>query len=187
MRRSGFTIAELLVSLTILSVLTLAVVLISSQLSAGYRLGSSHLELQGQARETVRRVTPFITSAVSAGQEAIYSPALGSSGPEVIFASSENWLDEPLPNFGDAGYPVYRVYRIRFDSQDLIMENLYSPAVEPRILARRLYDVEFTRPFAETVGVEVEVRGTVRSAVNQERDTVERLETLLQIPYYTAR
>lgn len=161
-RTGGHTLVELLVVLTVMSMITTAVVVMYKNAVNLFQMSSSKINLQSRAREAIKRIGPIVVSGVrpdQASSSAIMLPALmgeANATDSVVFSTTEDYLMAP-----SVGPPANRCalwttipspitqfyYRIRVDtagSSALILEkvtrsgNTYTAVanLNPRALLR---------------------------------------------------
>lgn len=212
-RRRGFTLPEMLVSMT-LSVLMLGVVVLLYQTGLWeYRHASGRIELVRKSRHLMGRVQPLLSSAikpVSAGsQEAIAFPDtfvddLHQTGESrVAFFTPVDFLVDPtLPTARELqANPDYHLYEIAMvpgaggNGNDVVLRKLVDEitpdvSVTPRLLSTGIDDfrVRYLRPGALEVQVTVTGQRITDEIV---RNTTEArtplnlvVNTIIQLPYY---
>jgi len=197
--RRGLSLVELLISLTVLLVLGTAMVQIYQVAQTAFQTGGGRIAMQQRARETLRRVVPYLSSAVPAseGAQAVAVPELDNTESFVLFTSPMDWIDGTAM---DPRTPTFRTYKIwfRVDDQDLTSGEkklwLYRVSTtDPnviearRALGKKLENVTFKRVTENCVQIEVTAKESVRAANFQTRDVTVILKTGVQIPYYALR
>ena len=134
MRKRGFTLPELLVSMGIMSTIMLILVAMYNTSYTSFRLGSSRMSLQDQARQCMNRITPYLASAVAPTDttDAIRSPGLTPSGTvyNVDFWTPNDFLNT------------------NFDS--LAIYNPDLPGYDPRSTTLYMYRIAFPDPGVQT-------------------------------------
>lgn len=129
--RKGFTIVELLVSMGLMAMVSVALLAIfaSAQTAIGY--GGARIELHGTGREMLRRISPYVMSAMynpanpdpGSSHDAVVSPASGATATSVVFTTTEDFLAANYPSPANSSMLVpnpdnlaYFTYRIRYVS-----------------------------------------------------------------------
>jgi prepilin-type N-terminal cleavage/methylation domain-containing protein len=189
MRSRGFTLPEVIVGMALLVLLGALLVNIYTMCLAVYRQGTARLELQQQAREFMRRIGPVLDTAVPPPglSEAIYSPTIGNSGTTVYFATTQNLIDPTKTNFNPR-QPTYDVYDVTYNAADqqIILEATYSPT-HFEVLAQGVYACQFDHLDEATVKVTMGIAAEVREAGGKTVTQSYPLQTVIELPYYTAK
>ncbi|MCE7874655.1 hypothetical protein DYH09_30390 [bacterium CPR1] len=189
MRRAAFTMAELLVAMALMGLISIALVNLYSMSVNTLRQGSGHLAMQQRVREAVRRVHPLLSTAIppNASQEAIYAPPAGPAAPAVTWSTTEDLLgNTPV----DPRAPSFRLYQLAFNAatSELVLSQLGPlPAPPARVVARNLNQVSFEHISLNTVRMVVQAQEQIRRAAGETTPSTYRSDTLLQIPYYTSQ
>lgn len=185
MRRRGLSLAEVLVAMGVMGLLSLALMNVFGVTMTTVRHGEGHLAMQQKARETMRRLEPILSTAIppTTTQEAIYAPTMGNTLPSVQWSSTEDL-------FGNAPIvpraPDFYLYEIIFNAGTLTMRRIDPPLADSRILGTNLTAVSFQRISLYTLRVQIEVQEQVRRAAGARETMSHRLETLIQLPYGTS-
>jgi len=185
--RKGLTLPELMISLGLIALLTLALTLVFHQSNRVAAMGGKRLDVQQAVRETLRRLAPLLESAVppGPGEPAILFPDEGDTALRIEFYSPTDLLGDQAV---DLRNPTFRLYKIEFSAPSLWLEQVDPPPTrEPRMLASRLHKAEFTVLDPGTVRIAVEAREKGKDARNQDRTFEERLETALHLPYFATQ
>lgn len=193
-RPAGLTLVEVLVSLAVLGVLSLALLRIYDVSRTAYATGTGRLTLQQAARQLVSRIGPQLVAAVppSEVEEAIYAPEAGSSASSIVFSVPQEPFDPRNPGF--------RKLRIgqRPDGAVVLDPNTILVESDDQVLARPLVDsrgnqvfkvdkLEFSVLSRNVVKISLDVSGQARGAQNKMMTQTLHLESLVQLPVYTTR
>lgn len=129
--RNALTLAELLVSISVFSVISLMLVYFFVYSKGVFATGSAHLELTERCRFAMSRITPLLCSTVdpsgSNSAVTIFAPpsvvpvATGASGTLIRLATSEDWCHPNFPGGLGSGLSAVadpstvriRLYQIR--------------------------------------------------------------------------
>lgn len=185
MRRRGLSLAEVLVAMAVMGVLSIALLNIFGLTMTSVRHGEGHLAMQMKAREAVRRLEPLLSTAIppTTTQEAIYLPAVGGSGTSIRWSSTEDLFGT---NAITPRAPHFYLYEINFAGGALTMRRIDPPGPDSRVLATNLDAASFEHLTLNTVRVQVQVSEQVRRAAGAHETLTQKLETLIQLPYYTS-
>lgn len=188
----GFTVAEMMVSLAVLGVLSLALAEVYHVSYTVFDNGSGRIVLEQRTREALRRVGPLLSGAVppTENQDAIIVPAIGNSASSVDFYTAEDLLGATV---FDPRNPAYLMFRIGWDGGgnlvlwrlDAARNALSTP--RPRVLARGLSGVRMTRTSLDAVTVQLTASTSVRTGRLQQRTVTYSLNAMVQLPYYGSR
>ncbi len=189
-RSRGLSLVELLVSISLFSVILVVFGVLYRIGNTNFRQGTTQVALNQSARLAAEHVLPYVTSAVPAGDGGVlYSPDANASQSDgevnsiyqLDFSSCLDFLSpDPAaaPGFADrrGGGAKYR-YRIRYDlnKEQLLLEKLdatTSPLVAtvvgpPKLLAKNLRRVTFERVDAG-VNLRIRVRATKKDGSFQD-------------------
>ncbi|MBM3464424.1 MAG: prepilin-type N-terminal cleavage/methylation domain-containing protein [Planctomycetes bacterium] len=203
----GMSLIELLVSLTVLALLGTALAQIYQTAQTAFLSGGGRIALQQRARETLRRLTPYVSCAVPAaeGAEAVTAPPVTPSPtPNTVLEYTS-----PMDLLGgapvDPRAPVSRKYRICFAEDpryptvtgtkpkiwlaqigtEIPSDN--AAIIGKRVLADQIDGFKVIRPTVNSVEITVTKNGTVKTARFQDRTISVSLKTSVQIPYYATR
>ncbi|MCA9794189.1 MAG: prepilin-type N-terminal cleavage/methylation domain-containing protein [Candidatus Eremiobacteraeota bacterium] len=182
--RRGFTIAELLVSVALLSIIGVIFAFALRGFIASSHQGSQRVEMETQLREATKRTNLTLRSAIAPSeiQTAIYAPAVGATGPEVIFCAPAELMDPTTPF--DPRNPVYELFRIRqlAGPATLVLESVYGAAPQ-RVLGRQISDFQVERLADTVVTATIEGSTTIRGASGQSRTQTTQTKTSIQLPF----
>ncbi|MGE0493040.1 MAG: type II secretion system protein [Vulcanimicrobiota bacterium] len=182
--RRGFTIAELLVSVALLSIIGAMFAFALRGFIASSHQGTQRVEMEIQLREATKRSSLILRSAVAPSeiQTAIYAPGVGATASEVIFCAPAELMDPATPF--DPRSPVYELFRIRqvAGPETLVLESVYGAAPQ-RILGRQISSFEVDRLSDTVVTATIEGSTTIRGASGQSRDQTSQTTTSIQLPF----
>lgn len=184
-RARGLTLIEVLVSTVILTVLGVALTRVYDLSRVSYATGVGRVALQQRARIAVQRLTPRLVRAIPPTET---SPAISSPAP-LDPATSEISYSIPAEDL-DPRSPTYRTERLYFQASSgrlFLDPGTSANPVDDLLLARDLDQVLFEVLSQNAVRLTVKVRGKVRTADNRSRDQEFRLQTVVQIPFYTTK
>ncbi len=162
MKRRGFTLAELLVSCGILSGMMLTLIGIYNMSFTSFRLGTSRMSLQDQARQCMNRITPYLAGAVAPTDtsDAIRNPALTPSG--TVYAV-DFWTPSDFLNTNFESLNVYNPdlagYDPRSNSLYLYRISFPDPGVTPPPSDAVLYKLNAV--WDTTTGLKLAAPGTL--------------------------
>lgn len=214
-RGRGFSLPELMISMTIFGMVTTLIVVLYHSVTVAYRHNFVRLENSDRARETFRRIVPLISSACPNGPgSAIISPAvpLASPTPGVVLTATNQFIENFVfdgPGTVPAFVPFRPLtgemgsYRIRFLPRSLAEQNKdparkvgdmwidpntapdNTPGADDRCVARNIYDCHFQNTGSNKILVTVEVYGLDRTASN--RQVLQRLtyRSEVWLPYFS--
>lgn len=184
----GLTLAEILVSMAILSLLSLVLLRIYDVSRAAYATGVGRLGLQQKARQTVQRLASRLTQAIPASdtQDAVFTE--NAEDPKVTDPlDSKVVYTIPARPF-DPRAPVYRKKWILYRHvTGLVTTNADNPADPDLVLARDVDWLELTVLPPNAVRITVVTRSKARTVAGGQREQDYRLQTVIQIPYYATR
>lgn len=190
-RQNGFSLAEVLVSMAILALISTTMVELYQMSVNTLRQGGSRIDLQQRTREPIRRVTPLLSTAIppSATQEAIYAPLTAApAAPAVQWSSTEDLFGNvPV----DPRAPTFRLYELNFNSGtgELVLNQIQPPlpaGVQPRVVARNLAAVSFEHLSLNSIRMTVRCDELIRRAGGERTNSSFTVDTMIQIPYYTS-
>ncbi|MEW6283883.1 MAG: prepilin-type N-terminal cleavage/methylation domain-containing protein [Candidatus Eremiobacterota bacterium] len=172
-RKRGFSLAEVLVSMAILSALSLALVLIYRSGLTEYEHTSGRIAMQTQSRLLMDKMVPLVTTATRpagdpTGDPLLFPPIaydanLDGAFPdpvrEIRFISGSDLLSDNQVSVLGPNYPDYRTflqhfYKIDIDNfgdvrltetTDIAGLNPVNRPDNPRLLANNIFDLQFTR------------------------------------------
>ena len=139
MKRKGFTLLEILIVMSVFSIIATVVATLYTRGFSVYRHGESHIELQREGRNAIARMTPYISSMFDAdlpvGLPMLEPPSDPTQEADhVTFFSTEDWLakDYPSPTTSSLEVKSYEgiesltfLYRIATDQQgNIVLERL---------------------------------------------------------------
>lgn len=182
-RSLGLTLVEVLVGAAILGLLGVILAHLYDVSSGAYATGAGRVALQQRARQVVQRVAAHLVQAVppTGAQDALYSPdRLPPMTSKVVYTVPS----EPF----DPRAPAYRERWISFEqSTGLVTADAETPGEADQVLARDIswLGLEVIPP--ASLKVTVVVQAPVRTAGGGTRDQEFRLQTVVQIPYYSTR
>lgn len=205
-KRWGFTLAELIVAMSILSVIGLVMVSLYDQALVTFRHASSKMEMQQHARETAKRLVPIIASGAPTGSDdAILEPAVGAPGVQMRIYTTESFarrltggtpvtFDPRSPDFArlrlwwmlDPNVNQADPQRAPGGQSGMLMLDPDTPGdpSDDRVLGRNIYSVEFENQGNHRTHVEVNIYGFVRLSNRSELRRF-RYENVIHMPYYT--
>lgn len=168
--------------------LSLVLVAVFTGSTQVFRLGSSRVDLHHRARETLRRIEDLAVTAIPPPPpaEAIYEPT-AAPGPELQFFSGHEFFDDGLPPYDPLTGDNLRLYSIVGVAEEVTLTRLLPLPEQTRVLARHVYDLEFTRQGVGLVEARVYLTDTVRRATGQSELITYRLGCLIEVPYYGFR
>lgn len=211
-RQRGMTLAELLVSSTVFSLLTAGFVVSYKSSYTAFSQGSEKTMAMRSLREAVNRIQPLISSAcpVSTSSNAIYEPDFvaspGTTSSQIRFTTLKEYAET---NIQRLGAPVHIFSPInssvdQYQEARLFFEKVVDPAKpggqtgkvkldlstpsnqgDDLVLARDLYDCSFTNVGANTIVVKLESRRFLKRNMGARDVQAYKLETRLFIPYYS--
>ncbi|MCA9795908.1 MAG: prepilin-type N-terminal cleavage/methylation domain-containing protein [Candidatus Eremiobacteraeota bacterium] len=208
----AFTLAELLVAMTVSSMLFLAIVSLYQAGVWEFTRSSGRIEMARRGRNLLDRVQPLLGTAIkinpTGAQEAIYFPDqvlddFSQAGEtRVLFSTPVDFLgNQPLPSARELRlHPKFYLYEVALvpgegRAQDVVLRRRVDPltpdpTVEPRVLGRDVDDfrVKYLRPGALEIEVVVSLDGVsdklVRNKLQGRGVQRIRLSTIVGIPYY---
>lgn len=206
------TLAELLVSSTVFSLLTAGFVLSYKSSYTSFSQGSEKTMAMRSLREAVNRIQPLISSAcpVSANSNAIYEPDFvaspGTTTAQIRFTTLKEYSEINIQRLGspvhifnpiNSSLDQYQEARIFFDKTadpakpggqvGRVKLDLSTPSSsgDDLVLARDLYDCSFTNVGANTIVLKLENRRFLKRNMGARDVQAYKLETRLFIPYYS--
>jgi hypothetical protein len=190
-RCDGLTLAELIISMGLLVVLTGLLAAVYGNSYSSFRRGTTRMHVNQQAREVVRRITPMVMCAkpINELEEAILLPEIGNSGPALEFTTADHVLEDMAPI--NARNPIHYRFLISHDA-DLTVKiqelNLSTgaPTGTPRILAHNVAELDFSREAVNLVRLRVVTSDEIRNASNQLEEVRVERSAILAVPYYSS-
>ena len=105
--KRGFTLPELMVACTLISMVSVALLGIFHQATGSTNLSSTRMSLSQRTINAFRRIQPFLVSAFGSapgGLDSVQYPSVGTSKVNtVVFSSTEDFLDPSYPENTPAG------------------------------------------------------------------------------------
>ena len=189
----GLSLPEVLVAIGIVGVLTTVMFQIMLSGRTVARHGWTRTQLQQDARNTVNRLAPLISSALPPddSQDCVDSPEPGDVEP-----AAELWFYAPDDFFGNA--PVnarnltFHLYRIRHE-KGLILEELSFSGTPlgkpPRRLAPETVQVEFRRPEAGLIRLHVLAKELPVPDIPLDKQLLREsvLDTTISLPFFSSQ
>jgi type II secretory pathway pseudopilin PulG len=191
------TLAELLISMAIVSIVLVTLVPLYGSSFRAYSQGANEVRLQERARMLVQRLSTELRCAVQRDNEhpAVETPAVGESGQNLVFTRP----DAAFEDF-DPRNPVYRRWQIRFDENigrvieekrnDLdnawvFVRNLGTSLENPDGLeALHLSGVTFEHVRSSAVRIVISLTGEVENGSGRRNDERFSLATEISLPFY---
>ncbi|MBX3172174.1 MAG: hypothetical protein KF760_32515 [Candidatus Eremiobacteraeota bacterium] len=210
--RRALTLAELLVSSTVFSLLTAGFVISYKSSYTSFSQGSEKTMSMRLLREAVNRIQPLISSAcpVTASSNAVYEPDFvaspGTTSSQIRFTTLKEYAEVNIQRLGapvhifspiNSSADQYQEARLFFDKTvdparpggqvGRVKLDLSTPSNtgDDLILARDLYDCSFTNVGANTIVLKLETRRFLRRTMGARDVQAYKLETRLFIPYYS--
>lgn len=191
----GLSLPEVLVAIGIVGVLTTVLfqIMVSGRSVAQH--GWTRTQLQQEARNTVNRLAPLISSALPPDdvQDCVYSPETGDEG-----SFDELWFYAPDDFFGNAALQPrnlsFHLYRIRHQDgvilEELTMNGTATPlGTPPRRIAPETVRVEFRRPEAGLVRIRVVAKELPKPGIPPAQQVLREssLDTTISLPFYSSQ
>lgn len=199
-KRHGLGLAELLVVMGIMTIITVIVSALYLRGRDSVRVSTERLDTSGRARRTMDAIKPFVISAVSDMTAALevrdLTPEQLHDACSLLVTTRERFLspdyrptDPYVPNLAVPGWR----YRLRFDpvTRQLIAEQLrikagggeeVDPDISPRILGRDLDGCGFRQLSPGSVEVTLRTRATSDDPARPTGATTSLLKALLAAP-----
>lgn len=211
-KRRGMSLAELMVSSAVFSLLTAGFVLSYKSSYSSFAQGSEKTMAMRNLREAVNRIQPLISSAcpISASSNAIYEPDFvaspGTTSSQIRFTTLKEYSEVNIQRLGspvhifspiNASVDQYQEARLFFDKTVDPKEpggqvgtvkldlSTAANASDDRVVARNLYDCSFTNVGANTILLKLETRRFLKRNMGARDVQSYKLETRLFIPYYS--
>lgn len=211
-RTRAMTLAELLVSCTVFSLLTAGFVVSYKSSYSAFSQGSEKTMSMRSLREAVNRIQPLISSAcpVTASSNAVYEPDFvaspGTTSSQIRLTTLKEYaevniqrLGSPVHTFSPISSSVdqYQEVRLFFEKtvdaslpggqMGRIKLDLSTPSsnADDLVVARNLYDCSFTNVGANTILLRLETRRFLRRNMGARDVQAYTLETRLFLPYYS--
>ncbi len=181
-REPGMTIAEALVSLSVLALLSLILMMFLGQTRDASLAGQTRLELRGQHRQVQGRVTQILRSATPPNEvtPAIVWPEVGKTEMIARFHAPVSLLDGTLPF--DPRFPDYPEFTLRRTTRGQ-MEVMRSDGTGTRqVFGRGLTSVKFRRLHSRTLEIELGSTQTIRGAAGSVKVVDEFSRNLVRVP-----
>ena len=190
-RPAGLTLAEIIICMGLMTMLTGMLVMIYGNSYAAFRRGTTRLSVQQRAREVIRRVTPLVMSSKAPNPlvEAVILPAIGASGPTLQIYTADNMLVPMEPV--NSRNPQHYLFRIQLEADRTVrLERLNvdtgAATGEQKILAFNVQEVEFEHPAANLVKLRVVTRDQVINSSGQTEPLDVERTAMISIPYYSS-
>ncbi|MBN9416562.1 MAG: hypothetical protein J0I12_14050 [Candidatus Eremiobacteraeota bacterium] len=206
------TLAELLVSSTVFSLVTAGFVVSYKSSYSAFSQGSEKTMSMRALREAVNRIQPLISSAcpVSASSNAVYEPDFvaspGTTSSQIRFTTLKEYAEVNIQRLSSPTIPFspinsslsqYQEARLFFDKTvdpkrpggqfGRVKLDLSTPSSvgDDLIVARDLYDCSFTNVGSNTIVLRLESRRFLKRNMGARDVQSYSLETRLFIPYYS--
>lgn len=176
---TGFTLPEIMVSMAILAVLSVALIVIYRSGLTEAEHATGRMALQQQARLLMDKMVPLITTAARVAQddtsEPLFFPPADANGYNRIdWRSSVDLFNQLAVTgvVGDFRRIVQYAYRISWDGdfsvrlQELDINSLNPTGTDARVIAQHIDQLTFTRIIDSTVIVNIRTSNRVGGEVH---------------------
>ena len=179
----GITVAEALVSCSILVILSVIFAAASGQARSSSEGGLKKLEIRAVHRESQERMGLLFRRAIAPNHvdPAIVSPIYGESAEEVFFHAPSDLID-PTQSFNPRS-PDYPEFSLRKATTDgaLILQNSDGTGMKQRI-GEGFTEVEFRREGKHSLEISLASEIQVRGAAGKSKLLQETSRSLVRLP-----